>query len=1438
MNILDKQSPTNGPPSGSGDCLLPNTQMMPSMVGLPPSSSSTGPSSVSSCTSAPHTPIDSLNSLNCPTDLNGLSTPTSTSTGGGGGNSVGPITRPNVSTPSSVFGNSSAPNTPMPCQSLAEGNMTSPSLNQLNQMDYGDPKQMFQSGSNGGNGNGNVPSSQSQVSGPPPPNSQQSPLAQSQQQQQSTQPPLSGMGNPVQSPSSINQQQPQHVNQQQPQPPMPPMCPNESMNMNNHNGPMMNNNPPPLTGGNGKKSSINCNGSNKKHCNNRNNQQQQVNSNNFANIKCENGLGAPMKSPMGQFGSMGPQGPMGPGGMSCNGGPPPHLNGNVSPFDLNESDMIGPPIGNSMQRPSVHGHHQHPSHSHPSSMNMPPNMINNVSNHHHHHPHQSTVPLPNNKPPPPSMGGYNNGPMPPHGPPQPPPSQQQQPPMIQKPPPMDSQYMQHQSQIFVFNTILANQAADAVDSGQFPTIIDFHLANPHTKSFLEKHSLKIPNQKMNNMWPPGNGPPPPPLSSSGMGAGGIRQPRMRGPNPNGPNCIRGTYNNPCVSQYNHNPPGPGPGGGPGSQWNGSGPMNQWAPNQQGPPGPSTPQQPQFSSNDMNMKMPNCGGPRPPYGGPPQQPPQSMNPNMNSPHYSLGGDMQDSNLTPQQKQHREKQLAILANLQQKFCPELMDQNVNQRPLSQPSQSNEFGDSMGSGGVGGPQSHPSSLLSNENELNQMIPSDQFNNSPFPPMNQSNDQWPPPKSASFVDDAKPFTSGGGRRKGSQSAQAQQQHQSPMPPQPINSPNSCIASSPGNRVPPPPYNQVLNRSISSPHPASPAGTSLSLPSPRTMHTNDGSRQPGCYTPGGRSGPATPSADNPNCGMINSPKSTSRTNTSPGATTNKKSKQQSASMVDNDPQMNMMNQHSSFGPKSEPALMPVPSPKQIDYINTFEGHELTIHKQPNAHFQDGDLNDLNNDPSMFSNDFVNMCPSSMNNPMGGDPMGQHRFGPGPGGGPPNSCGFEPNQQQRYNNGFVDGPPGGYRPCSSQFNPNDGGPMMGGAGPPPPSQQRFANNSNCDPNKMRPMSNSIDGPFGSNSMSGEVNFPPIHDGPGGGGGPGNGPPPFPPNGQYEHPDNTMGSIHLQNLQKMTQHSFDMGINNKDGMMPNSKSMGPNHQSGPNHMNPMHQGPPPPPSSSSQQQQHPNLPQPGNHRMNPNASFDSQFGCDPMNDPNGHQFGHPPQPPTNMGPMSNYQPPSNNNFGSPRMAGIDHQPPPFGMPPQHGNNSFQMGVPMSNNGMMDPQNGLPSPSSSSMMMQQQQQGPPNRYIVPPGPRPPNNSQGGGGGGGRYNSPNVQVKPDAPNTIQYMPSRPQEPSMNAPMNRPPNLDFLQQSLSMNNSKQGPGGSHGPPSMQGQGPPPPNGPYPFPNNNSGGPMMTRGPAPPMQGQGPPHMNFNRGGPMGMRP
>lgn len=130
---------------------------------------------------------------------------------------------------------------------------------------------------------------------------------------------------------------------------------------------------------------------------------------------------------------------------------------------------------------------------------------------------------------------------------------------------IDPQYMQqHQSQIFVFNTVMANQAAEAVESGQFHSMIDFHLANPLTKQFLEKHSLKIHNFNKPNSW-----------------MGGIRQPRLRGPNPNGMG-LRG--NHPCFSPYNHNPPGPGPGGGP--QW------NSWSNPPQG-----------YFPNDVKM---NCG----------------------------------------------------------------------------------------------------------------------------------------------------------------------------------------------------------------------------------------------------------------------------------------------------------------------------------------------------------------------------------------------------------------------------------------------------------------------------------------------------------------------------------------------------------------------------------------------------------------------------------------------------------------------------------------------------------------------------------------------------------------------------------------------------------------------------------------------------------------
>lgn len=49
----------------------------------------------------------------------------------------------------------------------------------------------------------------------------------------------------------------------------------------------------------------------------------------------------------------------------------------------------------------------------------------------------------------------------------------------------EAQYMQQQSQIFVFSTTLANKGADAVLQGQYPSIIAYHCAQPGTKKYLE-----------------------------------------------------------------------------------------------------------------------------------------------------------------------------------------------------------------------------------------------------------------------------------------------------------------------------------------------------------------------------------------------------------------------------------------------------------------------------------------------------------------------------------------------------------------------------------------------------------------------------------------------------------------------------------------------------------------------------------------------------------------------------------------------------------------------------------------------------------------------------------------------------------------------------------------------------------------------------------------
>ena len=56
---------------------------------------------------------------------------------------------------------------------------------------------------------------------------------------------------------------------------------------------------------------------------------------------------------------------------------------------------------------------------------------------------------------------------------------------------VDAQYVQQQSQIFVFSTLMANKGAEMVMQGQFETIISYHMAQQCTKKFMEVSCLKF-----------------------------------------------------------------------------------------------------------------------------------------------------------------------------------------------------------------------------------------------------------------------------------------------------------------------------------------------------------------------------------------------------------------------------------------------------------------------------------------------------------------------------------------------------------------------------------------------------------------------------------------------------------------------------------------------------------------------------------------------------------------------------------------------------------------------------------------------------------------------------------------------------------------------------------------------------------------------------------
>ncbi|XP_054709210.1 protein BCL9 homolog [Uloborus diversus] len=510
---------------------------------------------------------------------------------------------------------------------------------------------------------------------------------------------------------------------------------------------------------------------------------------------------------------------------------------------------------------------------------------------------------------------------------------------------MDTQYMQQQSQIFVFSTALANKAAESFLSQQFPSIIAFHCAQPGTKSFLEKYPLKV--QQFNRQNPAAWLNTLAQMKQSGRQ---MKNPVNQFPSPHNPNgrfpCPSGRpLGAPCAAGCNMH--GPNMCSMPRGPSYGGSTMGPAMPNEMCPQSwPGQQFGPGASSSSMNPRFP---GPMAeginvrqmgPSGSPLLGCMGNMNPNSGNTSFPnptlneiqmIQGSVQrqtlsgvkvpDENLTPQQRQHREEQLAMIRKMQQLLFPE-------QQPID-PEQSGmgpNLGPVMGDVplqhgqqprfGPGDMCVHPGmdtcfsphQACMNEHQhphpssdmymgSNMMGPG--FPQQNFPPSSVSAQlEWQKLQHQFFEDRRKKQVCGNTPvphptstpvgpqtsmpQPSQQALQTQQSMSQPQTPQQqnLNSPSPSLGLSPGTRMqgPPPPYHQTTRRAMPSPHPASPNTSSLSLPSPRMASglpsPADSARQfphptpPGSRLPHPSPGSATPAGSSSlHTTPLNSPK-------------------------------------------------------------------------------------------------------------------------------------------------------------------------------------------------------------------------------------------------------------------------------------------------------------------------------------------------------------------------------------------------------------------------------------------------------------------------------------------------------------------------------------------------------------------------------------------
>ncbi|GAB0091171.1 hypothetical protein DMENIID0001_059840 [Sergentomyia squamirostris] len=207
------------------------------------------------------------------------------------------------------------------------------------------------------------------------------------------------------------------------------------------------------------------------------------------------------------------------------------------------------------------------------------------------------------------------------------------------------EYMQQSSQIFVFSTTLANKGAESVLNGHFPSIIAYHCAQPGTKKILEKHPLKLGQFNRQAPWNMMNS------------FGGHKFP------PSGPCGGRGGNKGHSV------------GGGGGA------PMLDTPDSLDGEPGDQV-----WSEALKGAEMGNENGSAMSAAAAAAVAAANAN-------FIQGVKVPDENLTPQQRQHREEQLAQLRKMQIMLFPEQTDADGDVGPLLGGGLDEKMGDATG-------------------------------------------------------------------------------------------------------------------------------------------------------------------------------------------------------------------------------------------------------------------------------------------------------------------------------------------------------------------------------------------------------------------------------------------------------------------------------------------------------------------------------------------------------------------------------------------------------------------------------------------------------------------------------------------------------------------------------------------------------------------------